>query len=132
MYATSSRAARAATAPRGTTAVNASNESKAWPFAPPFALMASSCAAVGRPLVCMMTRTRSFELDAESNSGATFEFRFWDFVAAAAALAGIAEKYMVERPRRIIRAVIRRNILFPSFFGSLDACPHLLEEREPL
>ncbi len=90
----SSRAASVAREARGTTAVITSNASKTRPFAPPLDLTAVSCAAEGRPLVWMRTRTVSSAGPADSNSGASFEARFGAFFCFGGAAAEAASGEM--------------------------------------
>src|SRR3712207_6341972 len=85
-YSTSSRAASEATALAGTSAASAFSSSKLWRFEPPLEEIAPSCAAEGRPLVCTMTRTVCEE-EEPVNSGATFEARFGELLAAEALTA---------------------------------------------
>src|SRR3712207_4535520 len=125
MYATSERAAREATELAGTTAVIASSESNVVPLEPPLEEMAPSCAALGRPLVWMMTRTCSPEAAALSNSGANLALRLGAdsfFLGAGAAPNASGERYVAVRPRAIKLEVILRNMM--SLLSSApDACP---------
>src|SRR4051812_33042340 len=87
--------------------------------------MALSCAAEGRPLVWIITRTCSPEPEALSNSGANLALRFGDeslFLGAGAAPIASGERYVAVRPRTIKLEVIRRNMV--SLLSSApDACP---------